>query len=137
MRLFLDSSALAKRFVEEVGSEKIETVCGRATELGLSVICVPEIVSALNRRLRERLVTQSQYGQAKRRLLDDIRDADIVHLTPTVIGSAIGILEQSPVRAMDALHVACALEWGAELFASSDTQQLHAAKRAGLKTQQI
>ena len=137
MRLFLDSSAFAKRFVEEVGSEKIETVCGRATELGLSVICVPEIVSALNRRLRERLVTQSQYGQAKRRLLDDIRDADIVHLTPTVIGSAIGILEQSPVRAMDALHVACALEWGAELFASSDTQQLHAAKRAGLKTQQI
>lgn len=45
-------------------------------------------------------------------------------------------IEASPVRAMDALHVACALEWDAELFASADKQQLSAAKKAGLKTQQ-
>jgi len=36
---------------------------------------------------------------------------------------------------LDALHIACALEWGAELFVSSDQQQLRAAKRAGLKIQ--
>jgi predicted nucleic acid-binding protein len=74
--------------------------------------------------------------EAKRRLLDDVRDAVIVNLTPSVIGSAIRILETSPVRAMDALHVACALEWGAELFASSDDRQLKAAKKAGLKARQ-
>jgi predicted nucleic acid-binding protein len=135
MKSFLDSSAFAKRFIDEHGSEKVEAICARASELGLSVICVPEIVSALNRRLRERFLTQAQYGQAKRRLVDDVRDADIIQLTPTVIGSAVRILEESPVRAMDALHIACALEWGAELFASSDTQQLRAASRAGLKTQ--
>ena len=136
MKAFLDSSAFAKRFVEESGSERVEAVCARASELGLSVICVPEIVSALNRRLRERVLTQHQYGETKRRLLDDVRDADIIHLTPSVIGTAIRVLETSPVRAMDALHIACALEWGAELFASSDTRQLRAARRAGLKTQQ-
>ena len=98
---------------------------------------MPEIVSALNRRRREHTLTQDQYNVAKKRLLDDVRDADIIFLTPTVIGAAIMILEASPVRAMDALHVACALEWGAELFASSDKQQLQAAKRAGMKTKQI
>ncbi len=46
-------------------------------------------------------------------------------------------LEISPVRAMDALHVACALEWGADVFASSDDRQLKAAKKAGLTTQPI
>lgn len=137
MKSFLDSSAFAKRFIEEDGSGKVEVLCSQASELGLSVICVPEILSALNRRVRERSVTQSQYGQAKRRLLDDVRDADIIQLTPTVIGSAIRILEESPVRALDALHIACALEWGAELFASSDTQQLHAARRVGLTTRQM
>ena len=70
-------------------------------------------------------------------MLDDVRDADIISLTPTVIGSAIMILEASRVRAMDALHLACALEWGAELFASADKQQLQAAKQAGMKTKQI
>jgi predicted nucleic acid-binding protein len=137
MKAYLDSSAFAKRFIEESGSDGVESICALASELGLSVICVPEIVSALNRRRRENTLTQNQYNVAKKRLLDDVRDADIIFLTPPVIGSAIVILEASPVRAMDALHVACALEWGAELFASSDKQQLQAAKRAGMKTKQI
>ncbi len=137
MKVYLDSSAFAKRFIEELGSDKVEALCLSATELGLSVLCVPELISALNRRLREHQLTQSQYKEAKRRLLSDVRDADIITLTTSVVGSAIQVLEASPVRAMDALHVACALEWDAELFASVDAQQLTAARRAGLKTVQI
>lgn len=137
MKAYLDSSSFAKRFVEEDGSDKVEALCSEAAALGLSVICVPEVVSALNRRRRERTIKRTLYDEAKQRLLDDVRDADIVNLTPSVIGSAICILETSPVRAMDALHVACALEWGAELFASSDERQLKAAKKAGLKTRKI
>ncbi len=133
MKAFFDSSSFVKRFIEEEGSDKVETTCSQASELGLSVICVPEVVSALNRRKRERTITDVQYGQAKSRLLADVRDAVIINLTPTVIGSAIRILETSPVRAMDALHVACAVEWGAEAFASSDDRQLKAARKAGLK----
>jgi hypothetical protein len=136
MKAYLDSSAFAKRFIEERGSDEVESICAGASELGLSVLCVPEIVSALGRRLREHALTQAQYGEAKRRLLQDVRDADIIALTPSVIGSAIMVIEASPVRAMDALHIACAIEWGAELFASSDKHQLSAAKRAGLKTRQ-
>lgn len=136
MKLCLDASAFAKRFVNEAGSDVVETACAQAEALGLSVICVPEIVSALNRRRRERQLTQSQYHQAKRRLLDDVRDADIIQLTPSVLGTAIQVLEASPVRAMDALHVACALEWGADVFASADVRQLAAAQLAGLKTMQ-
>ncbi len=137
MKAYLDSSSFAKRFVEEEDSGRVETTCSQASELGLGVICIPEIVSALNRRKREHTLTAVQYREAKQRLLDDVRDAVIVNLTPSVIGSAIRILETSPVRAMDALHVACALEWGADLFASSDDRQLKAAKKAGLTTQQI
>jgi len=136
VKVYLDSSAFAKRFIEESGSDEVDSICSRASDLGLSVLCVPEIISALNRRVRERMLTQTQYNEAKQRLLEDVRDADIISLTASVIGSAIMVIEKSPVRAMDALHIACALEWGAELFASSDKQQLSAAKRAGLKTQQ-
>ena len=136
MKACLDSSAFAKRFVNEEGSEVVEAICAQADSLGLSVICVPEIVSALNRRVRERMLTPPQYREAMQRLLDDVRDADIIQLTPAVLGTAIRVLEASPVRAMDALHIACALEWGADVFASADTRQLTAAKRAGLKTKQ-
>ena len=137
MKAFLDSSAFAKRFIEESGSDEVEAACAQASALGLSVICVPEVMSALNRRRRERSLTPRQYKVAKHRLMDDIHDADIINLTVSVVGSAIRVLEESPVRAMDALHIACALEWGADLFASSDQQQLKAAKKAGLKTRRI
>ncbi len=137
MKTFLDSSAFAKRFVDEIGSDKVEATCAQASELGLSVICVPEIMSALNRRRRERLLTATQYTEAKRQLFDDVRDADIINLSISVVGSSINVLEASPVRAMDALHIACALEWGAQLFVSSDKKQLSAARRAGMKTHHV
>lgn len=137
MRTFFDSSAFAKRFVDEPGSQTVEDLCSQATEVCVSVICVPEIVSALNRLTHEQSLTRNQYLTAKRRLSDDVRDAVIVNLTPAVIRSSIAVLEASRVRTMDALHVACALEWRAQLFASADRRQIVAARKAGLRARQI
>jgi predicted nucleic acid-binding protein len=137
MKLFLDSSAFAKRFVEESGSQDVEKLCSQATELGLSVLCVPEIISALNRRLRETLLTQQEYTRVKQRLSQDVRDAEIINLTPDVIQRCIEILEMNTLRTMDALHVACAMAWEVDLFVSSDHRQVAAARAAGLKTKEI
>ena len=132
MKTFFDSSSFAKRFVEERGSEQVETACSEASELGLSVICVPEVVSALNRRTREESLTADQYDEAKQSLMEGVRDAVLMNLTPPVIAASLRILEANPVRAMDALHIACALEWDADRFVSSDDRQLLAAQKAGL-----
>lgn len=137
MKLFLDSSAFAKRFVDEPGSQQVEDLCAQATELCLSVLCVPEIISALNRRLREKILTRQEYTRAKQRLSQDVRDTVIINLAPEVIQSSIHVLEASPVRTMDALHIACVMEWHADLFASSDHRQISAARSAGLRTKQL
>lgn len=137
MKLFLDSSAFAKRFVEEPGSQQVEDLCSQATELCLSVICVPEIISALNRRLREKRLTRQEYIQAKQRLAQDVRDVIIINLTSEVIHTSVIVLETNPVRTMDALHIACAMEWHADWFVSSDHRQITAARTSGLRTKQI
>jgi predicted nucleic acid-binding protein len=137
VRTFFDSSAFAKRFTEESGSAEVESLCEQATELGVSVICVPEILSALNRKQREADITADEYSQAKRALIRDVRDADILHLTPDVIAVSARVLETSPVRAMDALHIACALEWNAGIFVSADLRQCDAAQTEGLNVQRI
>jgi predicted nucleic acid-binding protein len=137
MKLFLDSSAFAKRFVEEAGSEEVELLCSQATELCLSVICVPEIISALNRRLREKSLTRRGYAQAKQRLAEDVRDAVVVNLTPEVVRTSIDILEATPARTMDAIQIACAAAWGADLFASADQRQVAAARTVGLTTRHV
>jgi predicted nucleic acid-binding protein len=64
-------------------------------------------------------------------------DSSAFNLTPHVITTCTTILEASPVRAMDALHIACAVQWGAELFVSADKRQVAAARRAGLRTRLV
>jgi predicted nucleic acid-binding protein len=137
VKTFFDSSAFAKRYVEEPGSDEVEAACLAATDLGLCVICVPEILSAFNRRLRERGLRQSDYKLIKERLLADVADATIVDLTPAVIKEAVVMLETSILRAADALHIAAAVAWDAEWFISADRRQLAAARKAGLRTKAV
>ena len=137
MKTFLDSSAFAKRYIDEPGSQAVDEICLEATELALSIFCAPEIVSALNRRVREKNLSPEQYEEAKKRLSTEVEDAVIVNLTMPVIAKCIKILEDSPIRTLDALHIACAVQWGAELFVSADKQQIAAAMKAGLRAKMI
>jgi predicted nucleic acid-binding protein len=137
VKTFFDASAFAKRYVEEEGSQLVDEICQEASELSLSVICVPEIISALNRRVREKSLSRRDYATVKQHLSDDVRDAVVVNLTPEVIATSTSLLEASPLRAMDALHVACGLVWGAELFVSSDKTQITAARKAGLQIKYV
>lgn len=132
MRLFLDSSAFAKRYIQEKGSEEVDLLLQGATSLGLSILSVPEIISALCRHHREAHLTKEAYLLAKHSLLRDTEDADIIPLAPSVVARSIKVLEKETVRTLDAVHLGSAIEWRAELFASADQRQLAAAERLGL-----
>jgi predicted nucleic acid-binding protein len=69
--------------------------------------------------------------------MDDVRDATVLQLTPAVISHSVKLMETNVLRAMDALHVACALEWQADLFVTADKRQLMAAKNSGLRSEYI
>ncbi len=137
MKVLVDSSALAKRYVLEEGSEILDRILQSASQLALCIMLVPEIISGLNRRMREQILLTSDYRKVKKQLLEDVRDATVLQATPAVISSSVKLLENNVLRAMDALHVACALEWQAELFVTSDRRQLMAAKNSGLRTEYI
>lgn len=137
MKLCVDSSALAKRYVYEDGSEILESFLTQADELGFSVILIPEIISGLNRRLRENRINSKNYYEVKKQLLNDAKDSIILNITPQVVKKSLILLEKNPLRAMDALHIACALEWGADLFLTADKRQFRAAQNSGLKTEFI
>jgi uncharacterized protein len=137
VKLLADSSAFAKRYVLEESSGALDRLLQRASELGLCIILVPEIISGLNRRLREQILTEKDYRKIKRQLLDDVRDATVLQLTPAVISHSVKIMETNVLRAMDALHIACALQWQADLFITADKRQLMAAKNSGLRSEYI
>ena len=109
MKMFFDSSAFAKRYVEEDGS------------------------------VREGSLSCRQWREAKARLSTEVADATIVNLVPPVVADAIAIkvLESNAARTLDTLHVGCSLQWNAELFATLDERQLREAERANLRTKKV
>ena len=137
MNTFFDTSAFAKRYVLEAGSDKVEDICMESTSMGLCIICIPEIISAFNRKLREKSISRNAYDRMKNRLNIEIKDIIILNITPAVVQKSISLLELNRLRAMDALHIACAIEWNADLFVSADHRQIKAAKNYGLKINQV
>lgn len=133
MRVFLDTSAFAKRYITEQGTDEVLELCRQAEGLVVSVICVPELISTLSRLVRERKLTKAAYRKLKGEAIADLEDADICQITSEILASVVALLEEHPLRAMDALHLACALNYQADAFVSADHRQLSAARKAGLK----
>ena len=133
MRVFFDSSAFVKRYVREEGTDVVLSWCDQATELCLSGIALPEIVSAFCRLLREDRVSPVQYRHLKTMLMADISDAAICDLAPEVIRHSIISLEKNVLRGMDAIHLGSALALKVDLFVSADARQCDAATQAGLR----
>jgi len=133
MRVFFDSSAFAKRYVREEGGELVLFWCDQATELCLSGIALPEIISAFCRLQREKLITPLQYRHLKTMLMADIADAVICDLTPEVMRDTITALENNILRGMDAIHIGSAVTLNADVFVSADARQCAAAEQAGLR----
>lgn len=137
MRIYFDSSALTKLYINEQGTKEVLQFCKQASELLLSCIVVPEFFSALNRRLREGILRKDQYSFLKREFSLDIEEATLLDLSPAVIKTAIDCLEQTSLRAFDAIHVASAKESYCDLFISADHGQYEAAKKLKLKTHYV
>lgn len=137
MKIFFDTSAFVKRYIEEPGSEDVLNLCRQADDLLLSIICLPEMISALSRLVREGSISEDAYRQIKDLIAADLNDVEICNLTPDIIQLAIKCLENNSLRAMDALHLACALSLQPDLFISSDRRQIGAAQKEGLTTREV
>jgi len=137
MLVFFDTSAFVKRYINESGTDKVLEWCDKATEIGLSGVVLPEIISAFCRLRREERITGVQYQQLKSSLMADIEDAALCDLAPAVLAQSILSLENNVLRGMDAIHVGSAVVLKADVFVSSDKRQCEAAVRAGLHVELV
>ncbi len=133
--VYLDASALVKLLVPEPESDPLNAALVGAGDVVISDLALTEAASALGRRRREGVLTPAEmrrlYREAER-LADACRGAE---LTPPVHRRAERLLlgvHPGPLRALDALHVALALEAGAATVVTYDPRLRDAAASQGL-----
>jgi uncharacterized protein len=135
--LYCDTSALLKLYLPEPGSDEFNDVVQGRDDVLVSDLAVTEIVAAVARRLRQGLITREGARRLQHAILGRL-DEGVYHrveLTRDVHRRAehfLLTLEEAPLRAADALHLALATSARAASLASFDVRLAAAARRVSL-----
>jgi uncharacterized protein len=132
--VYLDASALVKLFVPETDSDELNQALAGLTDVIVSDLALAEMASALGRRTREQRLTREEaqrlYREASRLHASSLS----AELTPPIHRRAERLMLSLaiPLRALDALHLATALDADAATVVSFDPRLRDAAISQGL-----
>jgi predicted nucleic acid-binding protein len=140
---YIDTSALVKRYVAEVGSAWIRRMVARPVQdvIYTAALTEVEVRSALQRLIREGRLDTAQAQRLTQRVLQHFtRRYQLIRMTRPVVAEAGRLVEGYPLRAYDAVQLACALTvrrsmhrrgMPSPLFVTADTTLLAAAQAEG------
>ncbi len=135
--IYIDSSALIKRYLPEPGSDEVEQLIVGRTDLLISELVITEIVSALSRRRREEAILATDAGSVYSALLEDSEAGYFgrIPLSPDTHRTAerLLLLSSIPLRSLDALHLALGMAGQSRTIITFDSRLFEAATIAGLR----
>lgn len=149
---YLDTSALFKRYQQERGSERVNSLWEDSDQIFISALCFVEVTSIVTRLCRNSGIDRTTAQDLRRLIFEDIQSHAargkliVERLQPPVVTRAVRLVSRGAekdyaLRTLDALHLATAMERfqtvaageGECLFVTFDNQLALAAKRNGLR----
>jgi len=124
--IYLDTSALAKRYLAESGSDAVRRLMDDDESWAASMLARTEMSIVLCRAIGHMPSAEHQ------RLADDWDRFTVVPLDAQCLTDAASIGCRHRVRTSDAIHLAAALRVPTVTFLSFDRRQLAAARALGL-----
>lgn len=135
--VYVDTSALIKRYITEPNSDEFEAFFMARVPIVVSRLTLVEIRSTLARRQRAGEISEDIAELAMNEVRIDLQDGllDVQPVADEQVAQALHLIERLsplPLRTLDALHLAIALDCGIDDFATADRQQAEAARALGL-----
>jgi predicted nucleic acid-binding protein len=133
--VYLDTSALAKLYVQEADSDDLDSALLGRRDLLISELALTELTSSLTRRVREGIVEAAAARRIYQQVFRDVRAGEyrLLDMTAATHREAERLLltmgRHAPLRAADSLHLATAALGEARALVTYD-RQMHAAASA-------
>ena len=137
--IYLDTSALLKRFVNEEGSPLVQSLVTEKGPVATAKVAYAEIFAGFGRKLREGHLSKTLHALACRQFERDWRAYLRVDLQDDVLYLARDLVQRHPLRGFDAVHLASAISLKNALsekitFAAADGRLLRAATAEELES---
>lgn len=137
MTVYLDASALVKRYVSEAGSGDVNNLLVKASVIGTAAISRVEVSSAVAKAVRIRLLSREEAASVLQVFNAEWESLIRLQLTEVLIARAATLAWEHGLRGYDSVHLAAALFWQDMLgdpvtLATYDRQLWEAAKVTGL-----
>ena len=139
MHLYLDTSALIKKYFWESGSTDIVTLWKQADSLSTSSVAYAEALAACYRKNRETPIQINIFQTVLDAFRRDWQSFICVEVNTDLHYDIDRVIERYPLRGFDAIHLASALTLHATLsgpfvFACFDKRLNNASRAEGLQT---
>jgi uncharacterized protein len=138
MKYFFDSSALVKRYIEEEGRDKVNSLIEEGQRIIVSRLAYPEVLSALNRRKPSFDAADEEVTSRIEAFRDDWRGLVVFDMNDDTLGQLDYVIENHKLRGADSIHLSTAL-WIKKtlisdvVFVASDRELLNAAHKERFK----
>ncbi len=135
--LYIDSSALVKRYIQESGTKEVMSWMGEAISNGTTLISRAEVSSAVQRTLRMKQITSKSAQAAMDLFRKEWTGLIRIPITEQLIGRADLLAYELGLRGYDAVHLAAALVWQESLglpvtMVTYDRELVAGAEKTGL-----
>jgi uncharacterized protein len=136
--VYLDASALVKRYVAERGWRETRELSTKADVVATSLITRAEVAAALSKAVRVGIIDPDGGRKAQRAFASQWPDIAKVPVSEALVSRAEALAWDFALRGYDAVQLASALTWqeavGAEItLATFDRQLWDAGKKAGIR----
>ncbi len=137
MIVYVDTSALVKRYVRESGTEDVTALLDRADVVGAVVLANVEMASTLSKAIRQGWVDQDAARSAWQDFIRHWPSFARLLITPSLVEMASRLAWEHGLRGYDAVHLASAIIWQETLdtqvtLATYDRELWLAGQKAGL-----
>jgi predicted nucleic acid-binding protein len=139
---YFDTSALIKRYVEELGRREVLGLL-RRNQCVISAVLPVEVRSALRRRVGDKTLDARRVPSILKRFAGDRAYWTVIEVSSDVLTAAESLSGIHPLRALDSIHVASAKLFkdrtgsGSFTFISADARQTKVADALGLKPRYV
>ncbi len=137
MIVYLDASALVKRYITEAGSLEVERLISQTQVVGTCLISRAEVTAAIAKAVRIKLLLHDEATRALQSFRTQWADLVRLQLTETMVARADALAWEYGLRGYDAVHLAAMLFWQETLgevvtLATFDRQLWQAGQNTGV-----